>query len=146
MTNSPNNPIGSDQNGRTPSDEQMDHLLKGFFRMEVPVELNRPFQRASVRMEPSVVISTRESVFVSTLNRGPKVIVATALSLLVLSLVVFVQVSKEDAGGIAKKGSEKKEDLMLVSPNANSKASQPLTEDGVTLEETESIELKARQK
>lgn len=141
MSNSINNRIGM-----TPSDDQMDCLLKDFFKLEVPVELNRPFQRPSLRVEPSVVVAGRDSASPGALNRGPKVIVATALSLLVLSLVVFVQVSTEDASSLAKRGSGNKEDLMLVSPNANSKSSHPLTEDGVTLEETESIELKARQK
>ena len=146
MSNSLNNPIGNNRNGRMPSDDQMESLLKDFFKLEVPVELNRPFQRPTSRVEPSVVIAARDSVSTGALNRGPKIVVATALSLLVLSLVVFVQVSREDANSLAKKGSDKKEDLMLVSPNSDSKSSHPLTEDGVTLEETESIELKARQK
>ncbi len=57
MSNSTNNQIGGNQNGRMPSDEQMDSLLKDFFRYEVPIALNRPFQRPTVVMPQTVVVA-----------------------------------------------------------------------------------------
>jgi hypothetical protein len=143
MSNSPTNQIGGNQNGRTPSDEQMDSLLKDFFRLEVPAELNRAFQRPSSRVEPSLVIAATEWDTAITQKRSSRAIVAATLSLLALSLVMFVQVANDGGSSIATKQSDKKEDLMLVSPKAQSDSLPPITEDGVTLEETDSIELKS---
>ncbi len=68
------------------------------------------------------------------------------MTLLVLSLVVFVQVNQEDSSALAKKKSSQSEDLMLVSPRADAKSGQAVSDDGVTLEETDAIELKAQPK
>ncbi len=146
MSNSTNNQIGGNQNGRMPSDEQMDSLLKDFFRYEVPIALNRPFQRPTVVMPQTVVVAEGSFTEQKSLSRRPRAIVAAALTLLVLSLVVFVQVNQEDSSALAKKKSSQSEDLMLVSPRADAKSGQAVSDDGVTLEETDAIELKAQPK
>lgn len=146
MSNSTNNQIGGNQNGRMPSDEQMDTLLKDFFRYEVPVELNRPFQRPTVVMPQTVVVAEGSFTEQKSLSRRPRAIVGAALTLLVFSLVVFVRVNHEDSAALAKKKSSQSEDLMLVSPKADMKSGQAVSDDGVTLEETDAIELKAQPK
>lgn len=143
MSNSTNNQMGGNQSGRMPSDEQMDSLLKDFFRYEVPVELNRPFQRPTIVMPQTVVVAQEAMSPPKSTSQRPRAIVAAALALLALSLVMFVQVNHEDSVALAKKKSGQGEDLMLVSPKADTKSGQAVSDDGVTLEETDAIELKA---
>lgn len=146
MSNSPDNQPGSNRNGRMPSDEQMDCLLKDFFRYEVPSELNQPFQRPMVIVAQTIVVAHDRVSSQAKLSRRPRIIVASALALLALSLVVMVQVHQEDASIVAGKTPDQSEVLMLVSPKADTKSGQPVSDDGVTLEETDTIELKARPK
>lgn len=142
MSKSSNNQIGGNSAGRMPSDEQMDALLKDFFRYEVPIELNQSFRGPAVVASQTLVVTQDRISFQTGLRRQPKIIVASALALLALSLVMFVQVNEKTSATLAGKKSTSNEDLMLVSPKADSKTGEAVSDDGVTLEETDSIELK----
>ncbi len=138
--------------GRMPSDEQMDGLLRDFFRLETPIELNQPFRRErleSVARTSLTIAPPAESA----VPRSRRIAVVSALTVVALSLVVFVQSRKPgDANNspvVDKSGErtgpvEHSEDLLLVSPQGDQKASSTVGADGVTLEETDGIELNPR--
>ena len=81
--------------GRMPSDEQMDGLLRDFFRLETPVELNQPFR--TDRPESSTRIATTIAPKVGTVVVAPRrrrIFAVSALTVVALSLVVFLQTQK----------------------------------------------------
>ena len=138
--------------GRTPSDEQMDGLLREFFRLETPTELNQPLLR--VQSEPKAELSPTIAPAVqsdASTSRRRRVFVVSAVTMLALSLVVLVQTQKlgdaENSPVVEKSGEQSTpvgppEELMLVSPQGDLKASSTVGADGVTLEETDGVELK----
>jgi hypothetical protein len=138
---------------RTPSDDQMDALLRDFFRLEVPTELNQPFRRnqsATATVATLTVAPERR-----TEQPGPRSVrfVAVSASVAAMALAVLVvisgnngpssHVSKGAAGGSESPGPTPGIDKpMLVSPEGDSRTStSPVGSDGVTLEETDTIEL-----
>lgn len=137
--------------GSIPSEEQMDGLLKDFFRLETPSGLNRPFRRpVASRQESSaaslVTLSTSEP---TATPRSHKMVVASAIAVLAMSLIVSMKVQTPSATSSNTASTtpdvqpvEPAEKLMLVSPNGDAPSPQAVGEDGVTLEETDSIELK----
>lgn len=139
--------------GNIPSEEQMDGLLKDFFRLETPSGLNRPFRRPiASRQESSaaslVTLSTSEP---TAAPRSHKMVVASAIAVLAMSLIVAmkVQTPSTSGGNTASttpdfKPVESSEKLMLVSPNGDAPSTQVVGEDGVTLEETDTIEVKSQ--
>ena len=140
--------------GRMPSDEQMDGLLRDFFRMETPTELNQPFR--TVRAESSTRIATTIAPKAGTVRVAPRrrrIFAVSALTVLALSLVVFLQTQKlgdAENSPVAEKSGEQStpvgpaEELMLVSPQGDLKSASTVGADGVTLEETEGVELNPR--
>jgi hypothetical protein len=139
--------------GNIPSEEQMDGLLKDFFKLETPSGLNRPFRRPVVSRQESttaslVTLSTSEP---TAAPRSHKMVVASAIAVLAMSLIVAmkVQTPSTSGGNTASttpvvQPAEPAEKLMLVSPGGDSKASNVVGEDGVTLEETDTIEVKSQ--
>ena len=139
--------------GNIPSEEQMDGLLKDFFKLETPSGLNRPFRRPVASRQESaaaslVTLSTSEP---TAAPRSQKMVVASAIAVLAMSLIVAmkVQTPSTSGGNTASttpdvKPVEASEKLMLVSPNADAPSTQAVGEDGVTLEETDAIELKSQ--
>ena len=140
--------------GRMPSDEQMDGLLRDFFRLETPLELARPWQRPSAAATSETSLILTPAVTAAVPVTGRRMTVFAALAALVLTLVVFVQndkpaglngspvVNAPEGPAVPAAASE---DLMLVSPEGDLKASSTIGADGVTLEETEGVELSPRQ-
>ena len=86
--------------GRMPSDEQMDGLLRDFYRLETPTELNQPLCRigSGSKTETSLTIAPAVQSGAAPLRRR-RVVVVSALTVLAFSLVVVVQNQKfGDAG------------------------------------------------
>jgi hypothetical protein len=78
-------------------------------------------------------------------------VVASAIAVLAMSLIVAmkVQTPSTPGGNTASttpvvQPAEPAEKLMLVSPGGDLKASNVVGEDGVTLEETDTIEVKSQ--
>lgn len=138
------------QSGKLPSDEQMDGLLRDFFVLETPLGLKRPFHRPTTTRQamPTVSIVTH-SDSISTAPRGRRLVVASAISVLAMTLLLAFQIqgNSPDSDNAASTAEpvDSSSQLMLVSPNAELKATElTVGEDGVTLQETDSIELTPR--
>lgn len=143
---------------RIPSDDQMDGLLRDFFAAEVPPALNQAFHRPATGQNRSAesassltIVANNDPVFHSR-PRGGRLVVGSAIAVLAMStmLALINRPSSLPSGTVttapaAEAKTAPSEVLMLVSPNGDGKeASHPISEDGVTLEETDAIELKPR--
>ena len=135
--------------GKTPSDDQIDGLLRDFFRLETPTELNQPFRRDRLKSAAGTSL-TISPVAEHVPRSGRWIAVASVLTALALSLVAFVQLDRPgdadnspvvDKTGAPTRPTATSEDLMLVSPHGDLKSSSTIGADGVTLEETDGIEL-----
>ena len=141
---------------RIPSDERMDSLLHDFFHLEIPVELNQPFRdvhgsgvsRVTLSVEPAqrgIHMRPRSVRFAA---------IAAAVASLGLAVAVIISGSNSPPAGNGTAASSLPDDpstpknieqLMLVSPQGDSGKSMKIVgPDGVTLEETDSIELHPR--
>jgi len=138
--------------GKIPSEEQMDGLLKDFFKLETPSGLNRPFRRpvASRQESPAASLVTLSISEPTAAPRSHKLVVASAIAVLAMSLIVAMKVQTPSTSGgntaytPVVQPAEPAEKLMLVSPNGDAPSTRAVGEDGVTLEETDSIELKSQ--
>ncbi len=132
------------------SDDQMDSLLRDFFRLEVPVELKQPLQlRPSTATTLTVVASLADQ---PTRSRSVR-FVAVAASIAAMTMAVVVAISTGNSppsngstianGGLnVPTNTPNNEKAMLVSPYGDSEnTTKPVSPDGVTLEETDNIEL-----
>ena len=77
--------------GKIPSEEQMDGLLKDFFKLETPSGLNRPFRRPVIGRQQDtaaslVTLSTSE---LTAAPRSHKMVVASAIAVLAMSLAGY---------------------------------------------------------
>lgn len=147
------NSFTSGTESRFPSDDQMDALLSDFFRLEVPTELNQPFRRrvnpaatlATLTMAPELRVEQSRSRSVRFLAVAASVAAMTLAVLVVISSNHSSKSNAHDfANGLLKNpppglNSDKP---MLVSPEGDSRTStKAVSPDGVTLEETDGIEL-----
>ena len=137
------------------SDDQMDSLLRDFFRLEVPVDLKQPLQLRPATAEAST--ATTLTVVAELENRSTRprsarfVAVAASVAAMVMAVVVVISAgnSQSSNGGSIAGGlisvpahTTDNEKPMLVSPQGDSKKStKTVGADGVTLEETDGIEL-----
>jgi len=141
------------QNGM-PTDDQMDSLLRDFFRLEVPTELSRPVRLNAMASAAVTTLTVAPENTVERTSRPRSVrFFAVALSVAAMALAVMVVISRDDvspsngsnvANGIfdAPATSPNVDEPMLVSPEGDSHApTKTVGPDGVTLEETDSIEL-----
>ncbi len=141
------------------SDDQMNGLLRDFFRLEAPTELNQPFSVADLKSSRTAFLSESQSDSVSPLTSSVdaqpsrRFMVSSVLATLAMSLFVFL--ATKDSGSTSlptaaitpeQKSPENADSaLMNVSGQGDAKGSNvPVGNDGVTLEETEKIELKPR--
>ena len=140
------------QNGM-PSDDQMDSLLRDFFRLEVPTQLSHPLQLNPI---PAATIATLtvapESRLEHSRTRSVRFIAVTT-SVAAMALALLVVISGNDsppangsnvANAIieAPAATPHVDEPMLVSPEGDSQApTTAVGPDGITLEETDSIEL-----
>lgn len=136
--------------GRLPSDDQMDLLLHDFFRLEVPAELDQPLKPGPLAAASLTVVSKRyvEQSRPRTVQR-----VAIVASVVAMAMSVLLVISPDNsqpsnghdiANGILKSAGVTPgiDNPMLVSPEGNHlKSSRAVGPDGVTLEETEGIDL-----
>ncbi len=138
-----NDSLMNNSGGKFPSDEQMDGLLRGFFQQEVPAALDRPFRRPAMITEPVSVQIVAQSELPKRTPRNGQLIVASAISILAMTLVVaFTSQSQQPSGGFSNNRPEQpveaSEQLMLVSPQGDSdKSNHAVGEDGVTQQELE---------
>jgi hypothetical protein len=132
------------------SDNQMDSLLRDFFRLEVPIELNQPLQLRPTTVTTLTVAAELEDQ--PTRSRSVR-FVAVAASVAAMALAVVVAISAGTptpsngvtiANGLlnAPGITPNIDKPMLVSPEGDLQKSQnAIGSDGVTLEETDGIEL-----
>ncbi len=125
--------------GSIPSDQQMDLLLQDFFRLEMPAELNRPFLAVPVAGASPVTLSVQEEQ--RAVQQRPRSVrffsMAVAVASMGLATVMILSNSNSRPAGPQKP--------MLVSPHGDAqKPTAIVGPDGVTLEETDSIELHPR--
>ena len=136
-----------------PSDDQTDALLRDFFRLEVPTELNQPLGRNPLATA-TVATLTRAPEHRSEPSRPRSVrFVAVSTSVAAMALAVLVMISGNNPpsshvsnganGGTESPDATPEIDKpMLVSPEGDSRPStKAVGQDGVTLEETDTIEL-----
>ena len=153
------NDSSNSQASQIPSDDQMDGLLRDFFASEVPPALNHGFrrpvmqQRKSAELASSLTIVADNDPTFQIQPRGGRLVVGSAIVVLAMSLIMAVtsRPAGLQTGNMATNPSAEttpapSEVLMLVSPNGDRKDTfHPIGEDGVTLEETDSIELRPKQ-
>jgi hypothetical protein len=145
----PNRPLG-----KMPSDAQMDNLLHDFFRLEMPVELNRPFRSSdgsAISSNPAVSTVTIVQVAKEStpdVQRNRQFVVVSALAALALTLVVLVQRQEGEprTGAPIANTTEVKE--LTTSPpeglmDVSTSVGEAVGDDGLTLPETDS-EIKLR--
>jgi hypothetical protein len=145
-----NNTSSNQPHGRMPSDAQLDTLLLEFFRLEMPVELNRPFHRPAVASSAStvtVVSGPQESA--PYIQRNRRFVVASAFTVLALTLIALVQRPATQHSALAPMAQKVEEKNSPLSPpeslmDVSSPGDQAVGDDGVTLPETDS-EIKLRQ-
>ncbi len=137
---------------RIPSDDQMDSLLRDFFRLEVPTELNQPLRRIPLTIAVAATLTLAPEHHVEPLRPRSVRVVGVAASVAAMALAVLVLVSgnhEPPTNGNGFAGPDTRPPLatpgddlqMLVSPQGDSsKSTKVVGPDGVTLEETE-IEL-----
>ena len=137
------------------SEDQMDSLLRDFFRLEVPIELNQPLQFRSTAATSAAVVVEHE--IQPTRSRSvPFVAVVASVAAMAMAVLVAISAgtsSNSDGSRIANgllspttntptTNTPDIEKPMLVSPQGDSsKSPSPIGFDGVTLEETDSIQL-----
>jgi hypothetical protein len=132
------------------SEDQMDFLLRDFFRLEVPMELNQPLQ-----FRPTTATTLTLAAEPEHQPTRPRSVrfVAVVASVAAMAMAVVVAISAgtsppSDGSTIAngllnpQSATPNIDQPMLVSPNGDSQKSRhAVGADGVTLEETENIEL-----
>jgi hypothetical protein len=134
-----NDSISKQSKGRMPSDEQMESLLKGFFRLEIPVELDQPIR-------PMLLTRARSEGGPRHGRRLSVVITASAMAMLVLMMVVIQGTAPGTFGTASaeRPAAEPQNTVIDVSTQGSAgQRSAVVGEDGVTLEETDSIEVNA---
>jgi hypothetical protein len=137
-----NDSISKQSTGRMPSDEQMESLLKGFFRLETPVELHQP-------VRPMLMSRAQTEIGRPHGRRISVVITASAMAMLVLMMVVIQGTAPGTLGTASaeRPTTELQNTVIDVSTQGSGgQRSAVVGEDGVTLEETDSIELNAMPK
>jgi len=134
-----NDSFSKPSSGRMPSDEQMEALLKGFFRLETPVELDQPFR-------PMLVSRAQTEVRRPVAHRISVVITVSAMAMLILMMVVIRGTAPGTPGTASTERPLAEPQNAVIDVSTQGSAGQRSTvvgDDGVTLEETDSIELKA---
>ncbi len=139
--------------GELLSDEQMDSVLRDFFRLEVPAELGQPLRRFPLTTAPIAASMMGSDNHDEQLQSRSVRSVAVAVSVAAMALGILVVISGNRSspvkGDRAANGTIDERattpvlnEPMLVSPQGDSPASgKAIAPDGVTLEETDSIKL-----
>lgn len=140
------------------SEDRVDSLLRDFFRLEVPIELNQPLQFRPTATESSTAAKLTVTAELENRPTPPRTVrfFAVAASVAAMAMAVLVAISagtsQPSNGSNVADGKlnvpEKTTDdekSMLVSPEGDSsKSTKAVGPDGVTLEETDGIELHPR--
>ena len=87
--------------GNIPSEEMIDGLLKDFFKLETPSGLNRPFRRPVVsrQQDKAVSLVTLATSEPTAAPRSHKMVVASAIAVLAMSLIVAMKVQTPSSSG-----------------------------------------------
>ena len=135
------------------SDDQTDSLLRDFFRLEVPAELSQPLRHVPLATPAVATLTLAPEHHVEQLRPQSSRFVGVAASVAAMALAVLVLISGSNEppanGKSVAEGNIRSpattpdiEEPMLVSPQGDSRTStKVIGRDGVTLEETDSIEL-----
>ena len=135
------------------SDDQTDSLLSDFFRREVPAELNQPLRRTPLATGAATTLTLAHEHHVEQLRPQSTRFVGVAASVAAMALAVLVLIygnnepsanrrSFADGDTRTPVATPDTDKQMLVSPQGDSgKSAKVIGSDGVTLEETDSIEL-----
>ena len=138
---------------RMPSDDQMDTLLRDIFRLEVPTELNQPLRRNLLATAAAATLTLAPEHHVEQLQCRSVRLVGVAASVAAMALALLVLVSGNHEPPVKRSGFADRDSMppatthdienpMLVSPQGDSPTSAKVVgPDGVTLEETDGIEL-----
>lgn len=160
------NDSSANRSSKQPSELQMDSLLRDFFALETPSLLKQPFQRPTMSHEhlshehtSRVAISPAASASVSvvaveepTAARSPRnhrLIVASAISVLAMSLMLAMSVQEGQSSSSSTSAvsvavplpdSKSSEETMNVSSEGDQPSSSAaVSEDGTTQEELDAI-------
>ena len=144
----------SETNGgqrRLPSGDEMDALLRDFFRFETPLELNQPLRCHGLPIAAVATLTLAPEHHVEPLRSRSIRVVGVAASVVAMALAGLVLVSgkhelRSNGNGFAGRAPlatpSEIDKPMLVSPQGDSRgSSKAIGPDGLTLEETDSIEL-----
>jgi len=138
---------------RMPSDDQMESLLRDFFRLEVPADLKQPLRRNPSATAAAATLALAPDHHVEQLRPRSVRFVGVTASVAAMALAMLVLVSRnheplENGSGFAGGDTNPPattpdhDNPMLVSPQGDSSTStQVIGPDGVTLEEIDPIEL-----
>lgn len=133
------------------NEAQLEGMLREFFRNEVPSELNRPFVAPSRENATTLTILSVVPADTSGPARHRRSPMAVISALAAIAMTAVVVMNWDPAGSHVPQTSERtpvvtaEEKLMDVSKDGGAKkSSQVVGEDGVTLEETEGVELAPR--
>lgn len=132
------------------NDAQLEGMLREFFRLEMPAELNRSFSETAMARSATTLTIVTESSEPSELSR-PRRSVMAVVSALAAMVMTAVMVVNWDSSDVSVPQASKdvpqlkpEEKLMDVSRDASSKSTHVIGEDGVTLEETDGVDLAPR--
>jgi hypothetical protein len=128
------------------SEDQVDGLLRDFFRLEAPSEFRlpaRPEVSASVQL-----IVPRPTISQQPVRgrRAATVIALAAICMLMLVSWQVMNIGMTGSAGTAANGPQQglpdaADDSLLVSPGGDRKSTGSVGEDGVTLDETDGVQL-----
>ncbi|MBL8809998.1 MAG: hypothetical protein JNM43_07470 [Planctomycetaceae bacterium] len=133
------------------NEAQLEGLLREFFRNEVPSELNRPFVAPARANTPTLTILSDAPADTRGPARHRRSPMAVISALAAIAMTAVVVMNWDPAGSHVPQTSERtpvvapEERLMDVSKDGGAKKStQVVGEDGVTLEETDGVDLAPR--
>ena len=133
------------------NEAHLDGMLREFFRLEVPSELNRPFVAPTLERSTTLTILSASPAEAGHVSRHPRSPMAVISALAAITMTAVVVMNWDPAGSQVPQTSERtpviapEDKLMDVSKDGSAqKSSQVVGEDGVTLEETEGVDLAPR--
>ncbi len=131
------------------NDAQLEGMLREFFRNEVPAELGRPFVPPSHENSTTLsIVAASESISTPKNRRSPMAVISALAAMAMTAVVVMnwdssaSQVPQTSQKTLVVSPDEK---MMDVSKDGGAtKSTHVVGEDGVTLEETDGVDLSPR--